>query len=98
MEMEILINCVIYELCIVIVENGYLVEIWIECPDFECIVGDVYKGMVSVVLLSFQVVFIEIGLECTVFLQVRDMVEVERSDIESGGLCNGRCLCNFLLI
>ena len=85
METEILINRAIHESRIAIVENGHLAEIWVERPDSERIVGDVYKGTVSAVLPSLQAAFIEIGLERTAFLQVRDMVEAERSDIEDGG-------------
>ena len=92
---EILINRAIHESRIAIVESGRLAEIWVERPDAERIVGDVYKGTVSAVLPSLQAAFIEIGLERTAFLQVRDMVEAERGDVEDGGSRNGRRSRNF---
>ena len=92
---EILINRAIHESRIAIVESGRLAEIWVERPDSERIVGDVYKGTVSAVLPSLQAAFIEIGLERTAFLQVRDMVEAERGDVEDGGSRNARRSRNF---
>ena len=52
-------------------------------------VGDVYKGTVTAVLPSLQAAFVEAGLERTVFLQVRDMVEA--AGVDDGGCSrNGR--------
>jgi len=84
MRKEIFINQGIHESRIAIVEDGDLAEIWVERPEAERIVGDIYKGTVTAVLPSLQAAFVEIGLERTAFLQVRDMVEAE-SDDESNG-------------
>ncbi|MED5414842.1 MAG: Rne/Rng family ribonuclease, partial [Candidatus Latescibacterota bacterium] len=84
MRTEIFINQGIHESRIAIVEDGDLAEIWVERPEAERIVGDIYKGTVTAVLPSLQAAFVEIGLERTAFLQVRDMVEAE-SDDESNG-------------
>ena len=93
---EILINRGIHESRIAIVENGHLAEIWVERPDSERMVGDVYKGTVCAVLPSLQAAFVEIGLERTAFLQVRDMGEADRGDIEGGGSSrNGRRSRNY---
>ena len=82
---EIYINQGIHESRIAIVEDGLVAEIWVERPESERMVGDIYKGTVSAVLPSLQAAFVEIGLERTAFLQVRDMVEAENSDGDEGG-------------
>ena len=89
MSTEIFINQGIHESRIAIVEEGRLAEIWVERPESERIVGDIYKGTVMAVLPSLQAAFVEIGLERTAFLQVRDMVEAS-SDEDERILRNGR--------
>ncbi len=88
MRTEIFINQGIHESRIAILEDGHLSEIWVERPENERMVGDVYKGTVTAVLPGLQAAFIEIGHERTAFLQVRDMVEAENSD--SDGSRGGR--------
>ena len=89
MRTEIFINDCIHESRIAIVEDNALAEIWVERPENERMVGDVYKGTVTAVLPSLQAAFIDVGLERTAFLQVRDMVEA--ADLEEGGNSrNGR--------
>ena len=90
MKTEIFINDGIHESRIGIVEDGQLAEVWVERPESERIVGDIYKGTVTAVLPSLQAAFVEVGLERTAFLQVRDMVEADRSEIEGGQSRNGR--------
>ena len=88
MRTEIFINQGIHESRIAIVEDGRLAEIWVERPENERMVGDVYLGTVTAVLPGLQAAFVEIGRERTAFLQVRDMIEAENSD--SDGSRNGR--------
>jgi len=90
MRTEILINEGIHESRIAIVEDDQLAEIWVERPENERMVGDIYKGIVTAVLPGLQAAFVEIGHERTAFLQVRDMVEAESFDMEGGGTRNGR--------
>ena len=66
-------------------EDGSLAEIWIERPERERMVGDVYKGRVTAVLPGLQAAFVEIGHDRTTFLQVRDMTEAGVGDIEVSG-------------
>ncbi|MFC1526472.1 ribonuclease E/G [Candidatus Latescibacterota bacterium] len=87
---EIYINQGIHESRIAIVEEGMLAEIWVERPESERMVGDIYKGKVAAVLPSLQAAFVEIGLDRTAFLQVRDMVEADNAEAEDGGGRNGR--------
>jgi ribonuclease G len=89
MRTEILINQGIHESRIAIVEDGRLAEIWVERPENERMVGDIYKGNVTAVLPSLQAAFVDIGLERTAFLQVRDMVEAENGDAEEEAGGNG---------
>ncbi len=65
-------------------EDGSLAEIWIERPESERMVGDVYKGQVTAVLPGLQAAFVEIGHDRTTFLQVRDMTEAGVGDMEVG--------------
>lgn len=83
MKTEIFINQGIHESRIAIVEDGLLAEIWVERPESERMVGDIYLGKVNAVLPSLQAAFVDIGLERTAFLQVRDMIEAENEDEDS---------------
>ena len=94
MQTEIFINEGIHESRIAIVEDGTLAEIWIERPEHERMVGDIYKGTVTAVLPSLQAAFVDVGLERTAFLQVRDMVMAEGFE-ESSGSRNGRRPRNY---
>jgi len=84
---EIFINQGIHESRIAILEDGRLAEVWIERPENERTVGDIYKGIVTAVLPGLQAAFVEIGHDRTAFLQVRDMVEADRG--ETDGVRNG---------
>jgi ribonuclease G len=96
MRTEIYINEGIHESRIAIVEDGTLAEIWVERPENERMVGDVYKGTVTAVLPSLQATFVDIGLERTAFLQVRDMVVAEGMESAEGGNSrNGRRPRNY---
>ncbi len=88
MQTEIFINQGIHESRIAILEEGRLAEVWIERPENERTVGDIYKGIVTAVLPGLQAAFVEIGHDRTAFLQVRDMVEADRG--ETDGARNGR--------
>jgi ribonuclease G len=85
MKTEIFINEGIHESRIAIVEDSVLAEVWVERPENERMVGDVFKGTVTAVLPGLQAAFVEIGLERTAFLQVRDMVEADTAEAEGGG-------------
>ena len=87
MQTEIFINQGIHESRIAILEDGRLAEVWIERPENERTVGDIYKGIVTAVLPGLQAAFVEIGHDRTAFLQVRDMVEADRG--ETDGVRNG---------
>ena len=73
MQTEILINDGSRESRIAIVEDNRVAEVWVERPEKERMVGDIYKGRVTAVLPGLQAAFVEIAQERTAFLQARDM-------------------------
>ena len=52
---EIIINASTHETRIAILEDDSLVEIWVERPESERMVGDIYKGRINAVLPGMQV-------------------------------------------
>jgi len=57
MKKEIIINATSEETRIAILEDGTLVELFVELPENQRQVGDIYKGKVSRVLPGMQAVF-----------------------------------------
>jgi len=57
---------------VAILEEGILVEYYVERPVSQRIVGNVYKGKVENVLPGMQAAFVNIGLERNAFLYVDD--------------------------
>jgi ribonuclease G len=70
---EIIINAGTNETRIAIIEDSKLVEIWVERPDNERMVGDIYKGIVKSVIPGIQAAFVDIGIEKSAFLHVSDV-------------------------
>ena len=70
---EIFVNVTEYETRIAIREDGKLVELFIERPENERLVGDIYKGRVTSVLPGIQAAFVDFGLEKAGFLHFSDM-------------------------
>ena len=73
MKSEIIINAAIHETRIAIREDSKLVEIWVERPENERMVGDIYKGTVKAVIPGIQAAFVDIGLEKSAFLHASDV-------------------------
>jgi len=70
---EIFVNASDNESRIAIKEDGKLVELLVERPEKERIVGDIYKGRVTAILPAIQAAFVDIGLEKAGFLHFSDM-------------------------
>jgi ribonuclease G len=84
---NIIINVGTYENRIAILEDNKLVELFIERPEHERMVSDIYKGIVNSVLPGMQAAFVDIGLKRSAFLHVSDVADstYEYADvIESG--------------
>ncbi len=79
MSSEILINVTFDEVRVGLLENGQLVEFYVERKKDTSLVGNVYKGKVVKVLPGMQSAFVDIGLEKAAFLYVADI----KADIES---------------
>jgi len=73
MNKEIIINSTNEETRLVIREDSNVVELFVEAPEHERMVGDIYKGKVSRVLPGMQAAFIDIGHEQNAFLHFSDI-------------------------
>jgi ribonuclease G len=74
MSKEVIINCDSRETRVAVVENGRLVEVYLERPIEQRVVGNIYKGLVDNVLPGMQAAFVNVGLERNTFLYVADAV------------------------
>lgn len=82
---EIFVNTTEHETRIAIKEDGKLVELFMERPENERHVGDIYKGRVTAVLPGIQAAFIDIGIDKAGFLHFSDMSDHKgESSILSG--------------
>jgi len=100
MKREILINQSIGETRIAILEDGKLVELFVERPENERTVGDIYLGKVVNVVQGMRAAFVDIGQEQDAFLHFSDvgetvleygsMVEVEPDDESTVARRNSR--------
>lgn len=78
MKKEIFINSAISETRIAILENGKLVELFVERPENERMVGDIYLGKVVNVMKGMQAAFVDIGQGQDAFLHFSDIGETYR--------------------
>lgn len=70
---EIFINSTISETRIAILENGKLVDLFVELPENERSVGDIYLGRVVNVVRGMRAAFVDIGQEQDAFLHFSDI-------------------------
>jgi ribonuclease G len=84
MKREILITSTPQETRVAILEDDVLVELMVDRPDAERLVGDIYIGQVQAVLPGIQAAFVDIGTEKAAFLHVSDVApdEDEEDDEE----------------
>ncbi|MCK4598080.1 Rne/Rng family ribonuclease, partial [bacterium] len=73
MRKEIVINVARNETRIAILEEDRLVELWVERPEKERMVGNIFKGLITSVLPGMQAAFVDIGLPKRAFLHVSDV-------------------------
>src|SRR5438093_88882 len=86
MSREIVINSTKHESRIAVLDDGQVVELWIERSRHRTIVGNIYKGRVTKVLPGMQSAFVDLGLERDAFLYVSDVLEeFEEYETESAG-------------
>ncbi len=73
MKKEIIMNATANEIRIAITEDGRLAELFVETPESERMVGDIYLGKVARVLPGIKAAFIDIGLKQDAFLHFSDI-------------------------
>lgn len=83
MAKEMIISSNRFERKIAILEDGVLVEYYVErAGESEGIVGNIYKGRVTRVLPGMQSAFVDIGLDRDAFLYVSDVFDIEDMEVE----------------
>src|SRR5437588_5534289 len=82
MSREIVINATKHESRIAVLDEGQVVELWVERTRHRTIVGNIYKGRVTKVLPGMQSAFVDLGLERDAFLYVSDVLD-EFEDYEN---------------
>jgi ribonuclease G len=73
MSNELIINSRPYETRVALVDNGTVVELYIERKTGQALRGNIYRGKVVRVLPGMQAAFVDIGIERTGFLCVADV-------------------------
>ncbi len=72
---ELVINYEEHEARVALLENGMIVELFIERGDETTITGNIYKGRIQRVLPGMQAAFVDIGLDQAAFLYVDDIID-----------------------
>lgn len=80
---KIIINDMPHETRVALVEDGNIVELFIERQGLSDNTGNIYKGRVQRVLPGMQAAFVDIGLQQAAFLYVNDIVTDNYKDFES---------------
>ena len=65
---EMFINVSAGSTRIALLDGGKLIELHIERPDYQRMVGNIYKGKIQNVIPGMQAAFIDIGQEINAFL------------------------------
>ena len=86
MNKEIFISESMGESRIAIIEDGTLVEVYIEKQDHQRMVGNIYNGIVENVLPGMQAAFVDIGYDINAFLPFSEIENPALlSDYDEGG-------------
>ena len=94
LKQDILIDVAVCEKRLALMENGEAVEIQIERPFPERLVGNIYRAKVNSVLPGMQAAFVDIGLDKNAFLYAGDVVP--KSETENEGFSEeSEALRNF---
>ena len=82
MDRKLVINQTPHETRVALLEDGTIVELFIEREDDSDIAGNVYKGRVQRVLPGIQAAFVDIGLDQAAFLYVDDVLSNDSEEFE----------------
>ncbi len=80
---ELVINAIGPEIRVALLENGLLVELYIERRDESHITGNIYKGRIQRVLPGMQAAFVNIGLNQAAFIYVDDIFNARKGPSDS---------------
>ncbi|MCX6600609.1 MAG: Rne/Rng family ribonuclease [bacterium] len=72
---QMVINCTVTETRIALLEEGVLVNVFVERAEHERHVGDVYKGLVRRVIPGMQAAFVNIGWDADGFIHFSDLFQ-----------------------
>ena len=72
---ELVVNSAPHETRVALLENGTIVEVFIERKDDTSIAGNIYKGRVQRVLPGMQAAFVDIGFDQAAFIYVDDVLD-----------------------
>ena len=73
MDQKIIINCNFKQTRVALLEDGKVMELYVERPLHQRLVGNIYKGRVENVLPGMQAAFVDIGEERNAFFYVDDI-------------------------
>ncbi len=73
MRKEIIINATANEIRIAITEDRRLAELYVETPEKDRMVGDIYLGKVAKVMPGIRAAFVDLGLKQDAFLHFSDI-------------------------
>ena len=76
-EKEMFINVSAGSTRIALTQGGSLVELHIERPDYQRMVGNIYKGLIQNVIPGMQAAFIDIGQKINAFLPFSEIANPE---------------------
>ncbi|MCG6910447.1 MAG: Rne/Rng family ribonuclease [Deltaproteobacteria bacterium] len=79
---QIVINVTDHETRVALLEDGTIVELFIERKDGTDSAGNIYKGRVQRVLPGMQAAFVDIGLNQAAFIYVDDVIGARIEDVE----------------
>ena len=82
MHRKLVINQALHETRVALLEDGDIVELFIERDDESDIAGNIYKGRVQRVLPGIQAAFVDIGLQQAAFIYVDDVLGDRFNDLE----------------
>jgi len=74
LQKELLVDVQEEQVLVTVVENGKLMEVYVEREFNKRVVGNIYLGLVKNVLPGMQAAFVDIGLEKNAFLFMEDAI------------------------
>jgi ribonuclease G len=80
---EIIVDVSMDQTRVALLEDRDLVELYIESPEHQGMVGNIYRGKVISVLPGMQAAFVDIGYEKNAFLYVKDIIVSYNNSIKN---------------